>query len=224
MAKKKVTRKTITKPKVKEINKSVKEKSTVKTNKVSVKDKISRVLLFVSLVLIVVAFLSTFAPAYNIQWHLDSGTVVAGTLTSLFTCLLRIRDGAIYTYDDGVESLKFLGRGLRKGVFNYVAVFLMILLVLIAIAVFVLVLTKKYKGKVKLIMSIVICISLIASVAIVLLSKKLFEVSGAISLEEHPIVFEEITISSLSIAPILYIFVGALALVTNATSFILDRK
>lgn len=237
MAKKTVKTKAKVKPKAKakakpQAVKTVAKKEPVakvinkpQIGKAGSKEKVSKILLIVSVALIVVAFCMTLTPAFKVEYYDSNGLLVAtGTLTSLFTCLFRFPKGTVYTYDDGTQIIELAGRGFKRSALNYVAVGLMIVLVLIAIATLILILTKKYKGVTKLIMLIVTWACLAFTIIIPLLSKQLFNVGFPDVKSHEELDINKIKLVSLYLAPILYASFGGCALVTSVTGFVLNHK
>ena len=197
------------------------------------KEKISKILLIASMSLAIVAFFILFAPAFNVKYFGTVGTEVkesligTGTMTSLFTILLRIRNGTTFTFfgNDGA-TLITQDRGCKSGFIPYMTFSLMAIALILAIVILVLVILKKYEGKVKLITLIALGVCLLGSVVLCFLLPNLLKVSVPkdwASKEGADILVKRIKIS-LGVAPILYGALGVLSLGSGVASFLLNRE
>lgn len=197
-------------------------------SKIEKKEKISKILLFVSLGLVLGAFLSLLAPAMNLEFvdHTAEGKLLGtGTIISLLTFMLSLPCKVICNPVNGltpeVDVYQIREFGKKAAIPSFIQFVVIAVLVALAIAVFVLMLRKKYKGLTKLILSIAFWALLVLTVGSMFFEKSLVNVTGANSTE-----FKNITINetSIGLAPILYIVFGGCALGTSIVSFVLDRN
>lgn len=189
------------------------------------KEKLSKILLIASLALILVAFCTTFAPAFNLKYtNKETGTLLGtGTIASMFTLLFCFLKS---TYVIKVDATGEIIQSSRKAVstkslpYAISMAALITILLIIAIVVLVLFLTKKYQGKMKLVFSIATWTLLLVTVVVAFLLKEIINVRDPSFKEIQAAASED----SLAAGPILYGVFGILSLGTSVTSFILNRE
>lgn len=207
------------------------------------KEKIGKILIFVSAALAILSFVTLFLPAYQLKFvdyfksdegGIETETLIGtGSVTSLFAIMLRLACTVTFnpvkgaSYSPIVDRYKMNTSATLPARIQFIVI---VVLVLLAIAILILLLTGKFKGKLKVILSICFWVLLVAVAGSALLEKALadIKVGGEIAekiakpLEEqgHTLYIRQ---SALGLAPILLAISTASALVTNVIGSVLNR-
>mgnify|MGYP003319230080 CR=1 FL=1 len=193
------------------------------------KEKLSKILLIVSAGLMIAAFFTLFAPAFNVEYKDGHNVVGTGTVTSLLTVLLHIKNGSLFTFikvnGEVIKPVYDTGSKSSTQEFGYTIFGFIVLAVIVGIVTLILIGRKKYEGKTKKIMSIVTWVILLAAVTLSFLSSVLLDVRVPKAWSRGGGIVDIGGINnSIGLGAILYGVVGTLALGSNVASFLLNRE